>query len=315
MKVSIIIPVYNGEKYIDRCLNSILNQTYKNIELIIIDDGSTDNSFKLLSEYLKKDTRIKVIHKENGGQASARNLGLTKSTGDYIMFVDCDDYIELNMIEELLNLSLKNKSDITVCDLNANYGNKTNNIIKGMINASNNANINFMLSDPGPCAKLFKASILKNNNFCFLENKIYEDLAVIPALAIYTNSISYLEKPFYNYIIHENSTMNQICFNMKLNNIFDSLDNLSNLFNGKYSDELEYIYIKHLLHDASLRFLKFKDKEANKSLKKINKIIKGKYPNWKRNKYLFLLSKKELLLTKIIYNKWFFLYSLYKVVK
>ncbi|OUQ56652.1 hypothetical protein B5E58_10530, partial [Tyzzerella sp. An114] len=94
-KISVIVPIYNVEKYLNRCVDSIINQTYKNLEIILVDDGSPDNCGKICDEYAKKDNRIKVVHKENGGVSSARNVGLNIATGDYIGFVDGDDWIDL----------------------------------------------------------------------------------------------------------------------------------------------------------------------------------------------------------------------------
>lgn len=315
MKVSIIIPVYNGERYINKCLDSIINQTYYNLEIIVINDGSKDNSLNIINNYKSKDKRIIVIDKENEGQAIARNIGLDKCTGDFLTFVDIDDYVELDYVEKFIALAKKKNYDVAICNhnlVNENY----ESIGIEEFDKISDPNINFMLTQFGPAAKMFKLSYLKKINFKFLENHIYEDLAVIPYVAVKTKKIEYLNEPSYNYLIHMGSTMNQVKYNSKLNDIFDSLDNLSKLFDGNYQVELEYIYIKHLLHDASLRFLKFNNLESKRSLKKINKIIRKKYPNWKKNKYLYLFSKKELLLTKIIYNRFFFLYNLYrKVVK
>ena len=95
--ISVIVPVYNVEEYLDRCIESIVNQTYKNLEILLIDDGSTDNSYNICDKWAKKDNRIKVVHKENGGVSSARNVGLDVATGDYIGFVDSDDYISIDM--------------------------------------------------------------------------------------------------------------------------------------------------------------------------------------------------------------------------
>lgn len=111
-KISIIVPVYNTEKYLERCLESIINQTYKNLEIILIDDGSTDKSGKICDEYAKKDSRVKVLHKENRGQATARNLGLEYATGDYLGFVDSDDWISTDMYEHLIQLLNNNNADI-----------------------------------------------------------------------------------------------------------------------------------------------------------------------------------------------------------
>ena len=111
-KISIIVPVYKVEKYINRCLDSILNQSYKNLEIILVDDGSPDRCGEVCKEYAKKDSRIRVIHKENGGLSDARNFGMKYITGEYTLFLDSDDYIEKNCIETLLKVAQENKSDI-----------------------------------------------------------------------------------------------------------------------------------------------------------------------------------------------------------
>ena len=113
--ISIIVPVYKTEQYLDRCVESIVNQTYKNLEIILVDDDSPDNCPTMCDAWAEKDSRIKVIHKKNGGAASSRNAGLDIATGDYIGFVDGDDYAELNMYELLIDILEKNKADIAVC--------------------------------------------------------------------------------------------------------------------------------------------------------------------------------------------------------
>ena len=115
--ITVVVPVYNVEKYIKKCIDSIINQTYKNIEIILVNDGSTDNSGKICNDYAKKDCRIKVIHKENGGLSDARNFGIENTTGKYITFVDSDDYIEIDYVEYLYNLVVKNKVDISICSM------------------------------------------------------------------------------------------------------------------------------------------------------------------------------------------------------
>lgn len=114
--ISVIVPVYNVEPYLKECLDSIINQTYKNLEIILIDDGSLDNCGKICDEYAKKDNRIKVIHKENGGLSSARNAGLDIAEGEYISFIDSDDYVAENFIETLYKLCVENDCDISECD-------------------------------------------------------------------------------------------------------------------------------------------------------------------------------------------------------
>lgn len=115
--ISVVVPVYNVEKYLCRCVDSIINQTYKNLEIILVDDGSPDNCPKICDEYAKKDKRIKVIHKKNGGLSDARNAGIKISKGDYIGFVDSDDFINLEMYTKLYKIITENDADIAICDL------------------------------------------------------------------------------------------------------------------------------------------------------------------------------------------------------
>ena len=117
-KISVIIPVYNVEKYISRCLDSILNQSYKNVEIIIINDGSTDKSGLICDEYSKRYDNIRVFHKENGGVSSARNLGITVAKGEYITFADPDDFLNKDMYKILYDNAKNNNSDITICSVN-----------------------------------------------------------------------------------------------------------------------------------------------------------------------------------------------------
>ena len=113
--ISVIVPIYNVEKYLDRCVESIINQTYKNLEIILVDDGSPDNCPKMCDDYAKKDSRIKVVHKENGGLSDARNAGMKVATGEYVSFIDSDDYISLDFYETLLETMVDNDSDIVEC--------------------------------------------------------------------------------------------------------------------------------------------------------------------------------------------------------
>ena len=115
--ISVIVPVYNVEDYLDRCINSIINQTYKNLEIILVDDGSTDSSGRKCDDFALKDDRIKVLHKENGGVSSARNAGLDVATGDYIGFVDSDDTIESNMYELLFNNAIEYHTKVSSCQI------------------------------------------------------------------------------------------------------------------------------------------------------------------------------------------------------
>lgn len=293
-KISVIIPCYNVEKYINKCLDSVLNSTFKDIEIIAIDDGSVDSTYEILKEYEKKDSRVVISTKKNTGQANTRNIAINKASGEYLLFLDSDDYIDTDMIEELYN-KVKEGYDIAVCD--AKGVDLSGNILNTIVfnEYSNNSIKNYIINSSGPCWKLIKKDIIINNNLYFYEGHIYEDIAVVPSWGIYANSIGYVPNKYYYYLIRNNSTMNQTAYNKKLEDIFDSLDNLTSLFNNKYNTELEYIYIDHLLHAASLRFFKFNKIDM---LGKIVEIIKNRYPNWKKNTYY----KKQNIKYKIVCN-------------
>lgn len=295
-KVSVIIPVFNSDSYIKKCLDSILNQTLDNIEVILIDDGSTDDSLQIIQQYSKKYSNIKYKSKKNEGQAIARNIGIEMATGEFICFVDSDDYIENNMLEMLYKDAIKNNSDIVVCDYIEDYQNKKI-LRKSLYVNSDTIQKRYILSVAGPCSKIIKAEIFKQNNIRFLENNIYEDLAIIPALALYTDKISYCEIPLYYYVIRPNSTMQQTKYNKKLESIFNVMECVYNQFDGKgFDDEIEFLYINHLLYAGCGRFLRYSN--TNDMLLKIINTIKNKFPNWKKNKYF----KNQTTAYKIICN-------------
>lgn len=295
-KVSVIIPVFNSENYLKKCLDSIINQTLKDIEIILIDDGSTDDSLEIIKQYSQKYSNIIYQSKKNEGQAIARNIGIEMATGKFISFVDSDDYIENTMLETLYKDAIKNDSDIVVCDYVEEYKNKKVSRKSLYVN-SDTIQKRYILSVAGPCSKIIKAEIFKQNNIRFLENNIYEDLAIIPSLTLHTDKISYCEEPLYYYVIRQNSTMQQTKYNKKLESIFNVMEYVYNQFEGKgYNDEIEFLYINHLLYAGCGRFLRYPN--TNDMILKIINTIKSKYPNWKENKYF----KKQTTAYKVICN-------------
>lgn len=200
-KVSIIVPIYNAEEYLQKCLDSLINQTYQNIEIILLNDGSTDNTKNIIASY--KDERIIAINKKNTGIADTRNRGIKKSTGDYIMFVDSDDYLELNSIELLVERLEKDKSDIVMFNY---YLETPNNQIEIKLPINN---INSLKDDPdlltkihlGPCTKIFKSSLLKNNDNYFPLYLKYEDVPFVVKAVINAKKISFIPDFLYHYVI------------------------------------------------------------------------------------------------------------------
>lgn len=220
--ISVIVPVYNVEKYLNRCIDSIINQTYKNLEIILVDDGSPDNCGKICDEYAKKDSRIKVIHKENGGLSDARNAGINISIGKYITFVDSDDYLELNFIETLYNLNKKNNTFIAVAPYIINTDKNEifdRSISNDMILTQREALEN-MLLDRGftvsAHSKLYEKALF--NNIFFPKGKIFEDSATTYKLILKCDKISYCYNGGYHYykrsesIINSKYNKNQLLF-------------------------------------------------------------------------------------------------------
>ena len=287
MKVSIIIPVYNVEKYLTRCLDSIINQTYTILEIILVDDGSTDNCFKICEDYVLKDNRILAFHLKNKGAASARNFGVKKATGDYLLFVDSDDYVENDFIEKMLELSNHGEKDIVYCDYYVSYGTgflEKRKLIPFSI-ASKKMHI---LAIPAPWGRLIKTDFYKSCKVNFLDGKCFEDNAIMPLVSALANDYSYLEEPKYYYFQRDGSALNKNFYNSKWEDIFEVLDYLyhsfikRNLFD-EYKDELEFIYIEYLLHAANLRFIAFD--EGIKNIKRVSETIHKIFPKWRKNIY------------------------------
>lgn len=217
VKISIIIPVYNTEKYLERCLESILNQEIKEIEVIIVNDGSPDNSYLIIERYRKKDKRIKVISKINGGLSSARNAGIKIAKGEYILHIDSDDWIEDGYFKETYEKAKRNNLDILVSDFMTVFENNKKKYIKDLKISSSEVisgkeYIKLFFDNkiyPAVWNKLIKRELYIKNNILHPENiSLGEDLAVTPRLAFYADRIGKINKAYLNYLKNENSITN-----------------------------------------------------------------------------------------------------------
>lgn len=306
-EISMIIPSYNASQYIDKCVESILSQTFSNFEVIVIDDGSTDDSLKQWRKYEKEDSRFRVFHQENKGQAISRNRAVKEARGSYITFVDVDDFIDSDMLEVMYQVVKKQKVDLVWCELYKIEGNQKTHLFPIFDNITDEKK-DYILNNAGPVAKLIKKEILIDHELYFLENRIYEDIAIIPSYALYAKKIVHINRPMYYYMIYEGSTMHQVTYNKKLEDIFFAMEHMRNTFLTKYQEEIEYLHIHHLLHAASLRFFKFP--EGRQNLSQIVKIMKEKYPNWKQNSYLKKRGMKFKIICHLFYQKQYWLLKL-----
>lgn len=220
--ISVIVPVYNAGKYFNHCIGSIVNQTYKNLEIIIVDDGSTDSTPKACDEWAAKDNRIKVIHKQNGGASSARNIGLDNANGEYIAFVDADDYLDLDMYEAMLNELIDNQADAVRCgivreteDGNTEDWGTGNTDIRIVDNKQLLADIGegFGILPVSPANKLYKKECIGDIRFD-IKYKFAEDVLFNFLVAKNINKMVYHDINRYHYIVNSNSiTNNEICEN------------------------------------------------------------------------------------------------------
>lgn len=211
-KLSIIVPVYNVEKYLPKCLESLIKQTLKDIEIICVNDGSIDNSLAILKEFASKDSRIKIIDNQHQGVAKTRNTGIEQSTGEYIGFVDSDDYIDIDFFEKLYNSATKSNSDIAIASIlkhktffniyNAKYTKEETAItIQDKIKLCEDKKHFFFYA----WNKIYHSGFIKENNIKFSEGQIYEDVMFAIKALYYSNKIISVYGTKYHYIEHENS--------------------------------------------------------------------------------------------------------------
>ena len=304
-KVSIIIPVYNVEKYIKKCLDSLVNQTLEDIEIIVVNDGSPDNSQKIIDDYVKKYPKlVKSYIKENGGQGSARNYGVKCATGEYIGFVDSDDYVDKNMYKIMYEKAKETESDIVCCN---HYEVRNEELIekKYYNDIKSDSNITkYILGFPCPWNKLIKRDLIVKNKWAFPEKIWYEDYAAIPLLALYANKITDVEEHLYYYLIREGSTMHRVGYNKKYEDIFVATDFLIkklSKYKNKYKDEFEFLLVENYLRDGFFRFL-YNDGEK-KHLDRISNEMHKYYPDWKSNKYVNEKGFLYKFYCSLIYNK------------
>lgn len=288
-KISIIVPVYNVEEYLENCIDSILNQTFKDFELILVNDGSTDNSLDICKRYKNIDDRICIIDKKNGGLSSARNAGLNIAKGEYIGFVDSDDYIHPQMYEILYHQIIKNEADISMCEFKkVSEFNKKELSDKGILNNKieilDNKDSLFKLGEKGSVTYIVSWNKLYNkglfNNIRFKEGIIHEDEYIIHRLLYQANKLVYIKKELYFYLQRKGSIMDK-----KIN--IDEVDYLL-----ACSDRVRFFYEKHLID--------LKEKYEYVYLSKLLKNYSTLDKNYHNHKKILILKNDFRKLLKIL---------------
>jgi len=277
-KVSIIVPVYNVKDYLCRCIDSILKQTYENLEIILVDDGSNDGSSNLCDMYKKKDHRILVIHKENGGLSDARNAGIKQSTGRFIMFIDSDDYVDENIVNTLYNNILSTGSDISICSYYS--------VKNGLKSSPHFSKKEFVVKDKdkfynlyneysgvtvSSCMKLYKSEIF--DHLTFSKGTIHEDEIIILDVLKKSSKVSYILEPLYYYEMRDGSITKK--FDIRKLDVLPYMDKRIDYFKSLNDSSLvemtkyKKLYIKLLLIEDYYTYkVKNKEHEVLKTVKK-----------------------------------------------
>lgn len=318
-KLSVIVPVYNVEKYLKECINSIINQTLKDIEIICVNDGSTDNSLKILEELSQLDNRIKIINKENGGLASARNAGMKVASGEYYTFIDSDDFIDTNAYETVINK--KSEADIICFGIQV-FGNENSTQKKyddtyykikynGLQKLTDDIIFN---TDVSACNKVFKSDIINKNNITFPDGLNNEDAEFYCKYMSCATTAYFIDKYFYHYRRTNNSIMSDLYKGSPkaihhlyiLKNIFEFWENNNyltkhiNLFSKIFISFLDFAY-RNSTTDMKKEVLKVANEYAKTFDKKLNIKIFTKI--MKKNRYKTSLYKKIKNKIRSIVNK------------
>ncbi|MBQ3559394.1 MAG: glycosyltransferase family 2 protein [Agathobacter sp.] len=309
IKVSVIIPAYNAEKYIHQCMESLVHQTLQEIEIIVVDDGSKDNTLHLLKDYeIKFPDKIKVLHKENGGQASARNLALTYAQGEYIGFVDSDDWVSLDMYEKMYQKAKEENADIVVCDIVEQFVDKE--LYHSHTRVTNKLGYaNYVLN------KIIRCELVEE--VFFPQGLWYEDFEYGAKLLMKTDRISIVQEGLYQYNCRDGSTMHNNNA-QKNKDIITVLNHISDFaaekgWEEKYGEELEYLYIEHALYAAIVRLTEQENDEKKEVIDYIRKEVLKRYPLFYKSKYFkeyplnkrvatFLNAKGFFYIVKFIVN-------------
>lgn len=310
VKVSIIVPVYNVEEYLDRCLHSLVHQTLNDIEIIVVNDGSTDDSQKIIDKY-RSNKKIKAFSKENGGLSDARNFGMMFATGEYIGFVDSDDFVELDMYENMFLKGKQEDSDIVECNLRHTYTSSEHIEIGKEIYDKHEM---LMIGRSVVWNKIYKKDWLLHTNVNFPVGLIYEDVEFFVKLIPHIRVYSYIEPAYIHYVQRGSSLNNK--FTLKTLDILQVLTNIKNHYidHGNYDEykqALEFLFARILLCSSFFRMCKIGSAiDRKQALQSSWQLLNDHFPDWKKNNTLRKSTTKQAVFMKTVNKMTFPLYSI-----
>jgi len=294
IKVSVVVPIYNTEKYLSRCLDALVNQTLEEIEIIAVNDGSTDGSLSVLKQYETiYPKKIKVCSTKNKGQGAARNLGMQKSSGEYIGFADSDDFIDKTMFEKMYRLAKERSCDMVECCFNYQMekaGKVKELSPRGNVREYQTQKDMFIDPQVSPWNKIFRREVIHDPGINFPEGKIYEDTAFYLKVIPNIKTSAYLDEPLVFYFLHPGSTINANR-SRKVSDIFAVLQDVLVFYKERglaqtYWTELEYCCVKILLCSSLSRIGRIPDRTLkSRLLDRTFEFIHETFPNYRRNPY------------------------------
>lgn len=291
VKYSFIVPVYNVEKYLSKCIDSLLAQTYKLFEIIIVDDGTPDSSGKIADQYQKKyPDKVKTVHQDNTGQGGARNHGLEIAQGEYILFVDGDDFVSSNMLEIIDKYTVEHDDDLLFFQWESiderQIGNTSDALYIGEYEKMPLSD--YVYQQPSPWRKVYKASIFRNKKLRFPSKIFYEDLSLAPCLVAEVEKIGVIREKLYYYVQHKNSTMHSKNVS-RLLEIMPAFDFVIQFFKEnelfeQYYKEIEWLAIQHILYYSCCRisYIEYNRFAAQQLIDYMNR----HFPGYKTNPYI-----------------------------
>lgn len=301
--LSVIVPCYNGERFIGRCLESLVNQTLKDMEIIVINDGSTDNSQDIIDSYANKYHNIKAYKIPNSGIADARNFGVSKVETPYFGFLDCDDYTDVTMFEKMYNKAIETNAQVVVSNFYWVKGKKKKLEKEGPYNTGKDMLIHLFAV---LWNKIYDTEFVRSTNISFPSGNRYEDAYFLYCLAPNIERLAFVDEAFVHYVQHENSITHNN--NEEVKNMITIFDNILNYYAhtnryDEYHDELEYLHIKFFLGNSFLRSARIDDKQDRDYTIQLGwNMLNDEFPDWHHNHYLKELPGLKNLYFRMVYD-------------
>ena len=302
MKVSIIVPVYNVEQYLTKCLDSLVNQTLQDIEIIVVNDGSPDNSQRIIDKYVSHyPNKVISLMKENGGLSDARNFALPYCKGEYIGFIDSDDYVDTSMYEKMYEQAKRSDADVVMCDYYIVYGEQRKLVKAQKYNSRKEMFFNGLAA---AWNKIYKKSVIDSYGIQFPKAVNFEDTEFYCKLIPHVEKADYVGEPFVYYVQRSGSIANTISGpkTMHMEKIWRNIVSYyqSNHFYDTYKEELEYFSARILLGSHLLRISRIpENKERSLYARKTLDVLTDLFPDWRKNKYLKSLNARNIFLMSV----------------